>query len=36
MEWCLGWSETGGQPDEGRLYDRRAEAQVTLDARSGQ
>ena len=34
MEWCLGRSEPVGQPDEGGLYDRHAEAQVTLDARS--
>ncbi len=34
MERRLGWSEPVGQPDEGRLYDRHAEAQVTLDARS--
>jgi len=34
MEWRLSWSEPVGQPDEGRLYDRHAEAQVTLDARS--
>ena len=34
MEWCLGRSEPVGQPDEGGLYDRHAEEQVTLDARS--
>ena len=34
MEWRLRWSAPVGQPDEGGLYDRLAEEQVTLDARS--